>query len=46
MTGIDFPTAGCWEMTGRYNDEELTFVVWVSPLAAHGAIVAADFKAP
>jgi hypothetical protein len=31
MTGINFPTAGCWKITGSYNDEELTFVVWVSP---------------
>jgi hypothetical protein len=31
MTGINFPTAGCWEITGRYGDDELRFVVWVSP---------------
>ena len=31
MTDINFPTAGCWQITGRYNDHELTFVVWVSP---------------
>jgi len=31
MTGINFPTAGCWQITGRYNDDELTFVVWASP---------------
>jgi hypothetical protein len=29
MTGINFPTTGCWEVTGRYEDVELTFVVWV-----------------
>lgn len=31
MTGINFPTAGCWQVTGRYEDDELTFVVWVTP---------------
>jgi hypothetical protein len=31
MTGINFPTAGCWEITGRYDDDEVIFVVWVSP---------------
>jgi hypothetical protein len=30
-TGINFPTTGCWEITGRYENDELTFVVWVSP---------------
>jgi len=29
MTGINFPTTGCWEITGRYEDVKLTFVVWV-----------------
>ena len=27
LTGIDFPDAGCWEITGRYLGQELTFVV-------------------
>lgn len=31
MTGINFPTIGCWEITGRYESDELTFVVWVAP---------------
>jgi hypothetical protein len=30
MTGINFPTIGCWEITGHYEDDALTFVVWVS----------------
>jgi hypothetical protein len=30
VVGIDFPTLGCWEITGHYEDDELTFVVWVS----------------
>jgi hypothetical protein len=31
ITGINFPTTGCWEITGRFDDDELTFVVWVAP---------------
>lgn len=31
MVGVDFPTPGCWEITGRYADAELSFVVWVAP---------------
>jgi hypothetical protein len=30
VAGINFPTLGCWEITGRYKDDELTFVVWVA----------------
>jgi hypothetical protein len=30
VTGINFPTFGCWEIIGRYRDAELTFVVWVA----------------
>ena len=29
MTGINFPTTGCWEIIGQYEDVKLTFVVWV-----------------
>jgi hypothetical protein len=28
--GINFPTIGCWEITGRYDEDELTYVVWVT----------------
>jgi hypothetical protein len=31
MTGINFPSLGCWEITGRYESDELTFIVWVAP---------------
>ena len=31
MTGVDFPTLGCWKITGKYKDAELSFVVWVAP---------------
>lgn len=29
MTGFEFPSEGCWEITGRYEDSELSFVVLV-----------------
>ncbi len=28
--GIDFPTPGCWEISAHYEDDELTFIVWVA----------------
>jgi hypothetical protein len=31
MTAIDIPTAGCWELTARYNGQTLTFIVSVEP---------------
>jgi hypothetical protein len=31
LVGVDFPTLGCWEITGRYAGTELSFVVWVAP---------------
>lgn len=30
LVGINFPTVGCWEITGRYRDDALTFVIWVT----------------
>ncbi len=30
-SGVAFPTEGCWEITGRAAESELTFVVWVDP---------------
>ena len=30
VVGINFPTNGCWEVTGRYGDNTLTFVVWIA----------------
>lgn len=30
LTGIDVPQPGCWELTGHYRDQALTFVVWVA----------------
>jgi hypothetical protein len=30
VVGIFIPTVGCWQITGEYHGEELTYVVWVS----------------
>jgi hypothetical protein len=32
LVGVDFPTSGCWEVTGHYRDVVLSFVVWVGPV--------------
>lgn len=29
--GVYVPTPGCWEITGQYKGEKLSFVVWVNP---------------
>jgi hypothetical protein len=29
LAGINFPTRGCWEIAGHYEDAEVQFVVWV-----------------
>jgi hypothetical protein len=34
LTGVEFPQAGCWQITGEYRDASLTFVVWVSGQSA------------
>jgi hypothetical protein len=31
LTGVDFPTLGCWEITGQYKKTGITFVVWIAP---------------
>lgn len=31
LTGVDFPSLGCWKITGQYKKSELTFVVWLAP---------------
>jgi hypothetical protein len=30
LVGVNFPTTGCWEITGRYGDDALTFVIRVT----------------
>ena len=34
-TGMEFPVAGCWEVTGRAGNKELRFVTDVKPSHAH-----------
>ena len=29
LVGVDIPTTGCWEITGRYGEQELSFVILV-----------------
>jgi hypothetical protein len=29
VAGINFPTLGCWEITARFENDELTFVAWL-----------------
>jgi hypothetical protein len=29
LSGVYVPTPGCWEITGEYRGEKLSFVVWV-----------------
>jgi hypothetical protein len=29
LVGVDIPTAGCWEITGRIGEQELSFVIQV-----------------
>jgi len=31
MMGVDIPTLGCWKITRKYKDAELSFVIWVAP---------------
>lgn len=31
LVGIYVPTPGCWEITGDYKGQKLSFVVWVQP---------------
>jgi len=33
MGGISIPVFGCWEITGHYQNDALSFIVWVTPLA-------------
>lgn len=29
LVGVDFPTVGCWEVTGRFDGEDLAFIILV-----------------
>lgn len=30
-SGLFFPTEGCWEVTAKAEDSELSFIVWIEP---------------
>ena len=30
LVGVDVPTHGCWEITGEYEGQQLSFVVWIA----------------
>ena len=30
VTGIEIPMHGCWKITGRFEDGELSYVIWVT----------------
>lgn len=31
LTGVDFPTEGCWKVTGQYKKTGLSFTIWIEP---------------
>lgn len=31
LVGVDIPTPGCWEITGRYRGESLSYVIRIAP---------------
>lgn len=31
LAGVELPTPGCWEFTGQYSNDQLSFVLWVPP---------------
>ena len=31
LTGVEFPSLGCWEVKGKYKKGEISFVVWIAP---------------
>jgi hypothetical protein len=34
LVALDIPTPGCWELTGEYKGQRLSYVVWVPQRAA------------
>ena len=36
LTGVYVPTPGCWEITGDYHRNKLSFVVWVESAKSTG----------
>ena len=44
LGGISLPAPGCWEITGRYEDAEVQYVIWVVPDAPERQAQAAPFS--
>jgi len=42
LTGIDFPSPGCWQVSGRFRAAELSFQIEVRDSADYAARKAAD----
>jgi hypothetical protein len=40
LVSVDFPTLGCWKITGQYKKSELSFVVWVAPFPTRSHSIA------
>ena len=30
LAGVNFPTLGCWEIKGQYQDAQVTYVGWIA----------------
>jgi hypothetical protein len=30
LTGIEFPTPGCWQLTAQYGDAALSYIAWIT----------------
>ena len=30
MTGLDIPSVGWWKITARFEDAELSFIIWIT----------------
>ncbi len=43
--GISLPVLGCWEITGHYKNEELSFTIWVTLSPEQNAIAAEPSEA-
>jgi TonB-like protein len=44
MGGINIPVFGCWQVTGKYKDQELQFVVWVTPIQQQTKQISQDVE--
>jgi len=40
--GLNIPTTGCWEITGTYLQDKLTFVVWIKDASGPDSSASSD----